>query len=127
MLLSFSTSKDGMKFTNEPLSQNMVISLFIAYNVVMRMPPAGEASSTRMKQSGVSSFGLSGMTNNGGTMLYWGTNNKLNGNGNLVNGGNIGRRLSSGGLSMPGVASPLNLTGNNTPQPLPYLLANCVE
>ncbi|KAI3752541.1 hypothetical protein L2E82_24575 [Cichorium intybus] len=24
MLLSFSTSKDGMKFTNEPLSQNMV-------------------------------------------------------------------------------------------------------
>lgn len=32
--------------------------------------------------------------------------------GNLVNGGNIGRSLSSGGLNMPGVASRLNLTGN---------------
>lgn len=33
--------------------------------------------------------------------------------GNLVNGGNIGRSLSSGGLNMPGVASRLNLTGNS--------------
>ncbi|KAI3718448.1 hypothetical protein L6452_19320 [Arctium lappa] len=33
--------------------------------------------------------------------------------GNLVNGGNIGRNLSSGGLNMPGVASRLNLTDAN--------------
>lgn len=37
----------------------------------------------------------------------------MNSMGNLVNVGNIGRSLSSGGgLNMPGVASRLNLTGN---------------
>ncbi|KAL8192339.1 hypothetical protein R6Q57_027524 [Mikania cordata] len=36
--------------------------------------------------------------------------------GNLVNGGNIGRSLSSGGLNMPGVAARLNLTGNCGPK-----------
>ena len=45
---------------------------------------------------------------------------------NLVNGGNIGRSLSSGGLNMPGVASRLNLTGNSRSQYLesPVLLSS---
>ncbi|KAL8199563.1 hypothetical protein R6Q57_013131 [Mikania cordata] len=36
--------------------------------------------------------------------------------GNLVNGGNIGRSLSSSGLNMPGVAARLNLTSNCGPK-----------
>lgn len=89
-------------------------------------PPAGSISNGRYavnnlpvglsQQSAASSLGLSGMTNNGGSGIAQGIGNReqiissmaMN---NLVNGGNIGRSLSSGGLNMPGVASRLNLTG----------------
>ncbi|XP_076953291.1 putative NOT transcription complex subunit VIP2 isoform X1 [Bidens hawaiensis] len=88
-------------------------------------PPAGSISNGRYAvnnlpaalslQSGASSLGLSGISNNGGSGLGQSIGNREQiissmAMGNLVNGGNIGRCLSSGGLNMPGVASRLNLT-----------------
>ncbi|CAH1453679.1 unnamed protein product [Lactuca virosa] len=88
-------------------------------------PPAGSLSNGRYavnnlpvalsQQSAASSLGLSGITNNGGSGLGQSLGNREQiissmAMGNLVNGGNIGRSLSSGGLNMPGVASRLNLT-----------------
>ncbi|KAI7738295.1 hypothetical protein M8C21_024392 [Ambrosia artemisiifolia] len=88
-------------------------------------PPTGSISNGRYavnnlpvalsQHSAASSLGLSGITNNGGSGLGQSLGNRehiissmaMN---NLVNGGNIGRSLSSGGLNMPGVASRLNLT-----------------
>ncbi|KAK2989046.1 hypothetical protein RJ640_018835 [Escallonia rubra] len=62
--------------------------------------------------SPASSHGHPGFTNNGGRIM--------NSMGNLVNGANVGRTLSSGGgLNLPGVASRLNLTvtlGTSAPQ-----------
>ncbi|KAB2068032.1 hypothetical protein ES319_A08G002600v1 [Gossypium barbadense] len=54
-----------------------------------------------------SSHGHSGVTNRGGPRI-------TSSMGNMVGGGNIGRTLSSGGgLSVPGLASRLNLSGNS--------------
>jgi CCR4-NOT transcription complex subunit 2 len=66
------------------------------------------------QQSPASSHGYSGITNNGGSGVSSSLGNSgrmMNSIGNLVNVGNIGRNLSSGGgLNMPGVGSRLNLT-----------------
>ncbi|XP_071685920.1 probable NOT transcription complex subunit VIP2 isoform X2 [Rutidosis leptorrhynchoides] len=68
-----------------------------------------------LSQSAASSLGLSGITNNGGSGIAQGLGNREQlissmAMGNIINGGSIGRSLSSGGLNMPGVASRLNLT-----------------
>lgn len=88
-------------------------------------PPTGSISNGRYavnnlpvalsQQSAASSLGLSGITNNGGSGIAQslGSREQIISSmamGNLVNGGSIGRSLSSGGLNMPGVASRLNLT-----------------
>ncbi|KAK1430589.1 hypothetical protein QVD17_13445 [Tagetes erecta] len=85
-------------------------------------PPAGNISNGRYAvnnlpvalslQSAASSLGLSGISNNGGIQNLGNREHVISSMamGNLVNGGNIGRSLSSGGLNMPGVASRLNLT-----------------
>ncbi|KAM7491347.1 hypothetical protein LguiA_034268 [Lonicera macranthoides] len=69
---------------------------------------------TLSQPSPASSHGYSGITNNGGSGVspsLGNTGRIMNSMGNLVNVGNIGRSLSSGGgLNMPGVASRLNLT-----------------
>ncbi|MFS7927374.1 putative CCR4-NOT complex subunit/5 domain superfamily protein [Helianthus anomalus] len=88
-------------------------------------PPTGSLSNGRYavnnlpvalsQHSAASSLGLSGLTNNGGSGIGQSLGNREHiissmAMSNLVNGGNIGRSLSSGGLNMPGVASRLNLT-----------------
>ncbi|KAK1357355.1 putative NOT transcription complex subunit VIP2 [Heracleum sosnowskyi] len=59
-------------------------------------------------RSAVAGLGVSPMLGNGGPRL-------TNSVGNMVGGGNISRNISSGGgLSIPGLASRLNLTGNGS-------------
>lgn len=59
-------------------------------------------------RSAVAGLGVSPMLGNGGPRL-------TNSTGNMVGGGNISRNISSGGgLSIPGLVSRLNLTGNSS-------------
>ncbi|KAL8229668.1 hypothetical protein R6Q57_014568 [Mikania cordata] len=69
--------------------------------------------SSWIQHSAASSLGLSGIANNEGNREQVISSMAM---GNLVNGGNIGRSLSSGGLNMHGVAARLNLTGNCGPK-----------
>ncbi|XP_042504694.1 probable NOT transcription complex subunit VIP2 [Macadamia integrifolia] len=90
--------------------------------------PVGSLSSGRFasnnlhvalsQMSHASSHGHSGVTNRGGlgvSPILGNTGPRITTSmGNIVGAGNMGRNLSSGGgLSMPGLASRLNLTGNN--------------
>ncbi|KAM5583842.1 hypothetical protein ABKV19_003627 [Rosa sericea] len=61
-----------------------------------------------------SSHGHSGVTNRGGQILGNAGPRITSSMGNMVGGGNIGRSISSGGgLSVPGLTSRLNLSGNS--------------
>ncbi|XP_015581510.1 probable NOT transcription complex subunit VIP2 isoform X2 [Ricinus communis] len=89
--------------------------------------PTGSLSSGRFASNNIpvlsqlshgSSHGHSGVTNRGGvgvSQILGNTGPRITSSmGNMVGGGNIGRSISSGGgLSVPGLASRLNLTANS--------------
>ncbi|PVH62203.1 hypothetical protein PAHAL_3G236300 [Panicum hallii] len=81
--------------------------------------PGGSISSGRFPsnnlQASISQIphGHSGISNRGASPVLGNLGPRMTNSGNIVGGSNIGRSISSAGLSMPGIASRMNLSGNS--------------
>ncbi|KAK3135245.1 hypothetical protein QOZ80_5BG0416570 [Eleusine coracana subsp. coracana] len=81
--------------------------------------PGGSISSGRFPSNNLQAsmsqipHGHSGISNRGASPVLGNLGPRITNSGSIVGGGNIGRSISSAGLSMPGIASRMNLSGNS--------------
>ncbi|AQK86824.1 putative NOT transcription complex subunit VIP2 [Zea mays] len=81
--------------------------------------PSGGISSGRFPPNNLQAslsqipHGHSGISNRGASPVLGNLGPRIASSGNILGGSNIGRSISSGGLSMPGIASRMNLSGNS--------------